>query len=437
MPDFVTLPEADRFVLRNVALPLAITESILAAGREGLAPADMVIGNGKIETITAPGATPADLPSVDLKGGQVWPCFVDMHTHLDKGHIWPRQPNPDGTFMGALETVGQDREANWTAEDIATRMDFALRCAYAHGTKLIRTHLDSLPPHHIRTWEVFADMRDRWAGRIDLQAAALFPFDMIWDEPYFAEMVASVSKHGGALGGVTQMSVDLDKRLDKLFKAASDADLNVDLHVDETADKEARTLEAVAEAVLRNKYEGQVVVGHCCSLAQQDEADAQRIVAKTVEAGLNVVSLPLCNMYLQDRHAGRTPRWRGVTLVHELMAAGANVSIASDNTRDPFYAYGDLDPLEVFREGVRILHLDHPIDSAIRLMTAHPAKAIGRNDLGWIKAGNPADLILFTARGWTELLSRPQSDRIVLRNGKAVDRTLPDYRELDDILGVQ
>ncbi len=31
----------------------------------------------------------------------VLPCFVDAHTHLDKGHIGPRSPNPDGTFAGA------------------------------------------------------------------------------------------------------------------------------------------------------------------------------------------------------------------------------------------------------------------------------------------------------------------------------------------------
>jgi len=33
------------------------------------------------------------------------------------------------------------------------------------------------------------------------------------------------------------------------------------------------------------------------------------------------------------------------------------------------------------------------------------------------------------------LLSRPQADRIVVRNGKSIDTTLPDYRELDVILG--
>jgi cytosine deaminase len=143
----------------------------------------------------------------------------------------------------------------------------------------------------------------------------------------------------------------------------------------------------------------------------------------------------MCNMYLQDRHAGRTPRWRGVTLVHELNARGVPVAVASDNTRDPFYAYGDLDPMEVFREAVRTLHLDHPIGDWPAAVTRSAAGIIGRPDRGVIAAGLPADLVLFRARTWTELFARPQSDRTVLRSGVAIDRTLPDYRELDDLMG--
>jgi cytosine deaminase len=29
-----------------------------------------------------------------MGGAMVFPAFVDMHTHLDKGHIWGRAPNP-------------------------------------------------------------------------------------------------------------------------------------------------------------------------------------------------------------------------------------------------------------------------------------------------------------------------------------------------------
>ena len=52
-------------------------------------------------------------------------------------------------------------------------------------------------------------------------------------------------------------------------------------------------------------------------------------------------------------------------------------------------------------------------------------------DAGTIREGGPADLVLLSARTWNEALARPQSDRIVLHHGRAVDRTLPDYRELD------
>ena len=133
----------------------------------------------------------------------------------------------------------------------------------------------------------------------------------------------------------------------------------IDFHVDESEDPAARSLPRIAETAMRLRFPGRIVVGHCCSLAlQSDSADT---IAKLRDANIAVVSLPLCNMYLQDRHAGRTPRWRGVTPLKEMRAAGVAVAVASDNTRDPFYAYGDLDLVEVFRESVRIVQLDHPI----------------------------------------------------------------------------
>jgi cytosine deaminase len=141
----------------------------------------------------------------------------------------------------------------------------------------------------------------------------------------------------------------------------------------------------------------------------------------------------MCNLYLQDRHAGRTPRNRGVTLVHEMRARGIPVSFASDNTRDPFYAYGDMDMLEVMREATRIGHLDHSREDWPEAFLTAPAAACGF-DAPALAPGAPADLVLCRAREWTELFSRPQADRIVLRAGRAIDRTLPDYAELDDLM---
>jgi cytosine deaminase len=139
-------------------------------------------------------------------------------------------------------------------------------------------------------------------------------------------------------------------------------------------------------------------------------------------------------MYLQDRQAGRTPRWRGVVPLHELAAAGVSVMLASDNTRDPFYAYGDLDLIEGFREATRIAHLDHSQVPWIEAISATPARIMRLPGGGRIAAGAPADLILTRARSFNELLSRPQSDRVVIIAGRQVDTRLPDYRELDDLM---
>ena len=103
-------------------------------------------------------------------------------------------------------------------------------------------------------------------------------------------------------------------------------------------------------------------------------------------------------------------------------------------SRDPFFAYGDHDMVEVFTQAVRIGHLDHPLGNWPQAITQRPATIMGLQDIGMLGLGRNADLVLFKARTFNEMLSRPQADRIVLRRGRAIDSTLPDYRELDELL---
>ncbi|MEL7215499.1 MAG: amidohydrolase family protein, partial [Pseudomonadota bacterium] len=223
------------------------------------------------------------------------------------------------------------------------------------------------------------------------------------------------------------------ERLRTFFHHAKARGLEADFHVDETNDPASATLRTIAEVALETGFDAPITVGHCCSLAVQDGSEADRTMDLVAEAGLNVVSLPLCNLYLQDRDPGRTPRWRGITLVHEMKARGINVSFASDNTRDPFYAYGDLDMLEVVREATRIGHLDHTSTDWITAFTTNPAQACGFATPSYAP-GAPADFVLLKARTWNEALARPHSDRVVIRGGRAIDRTLPDYSDLDALM---
>lgn len=432
-----SLPVASPYRLASLRAPAALVDApALAADREGFALIDLVIADGRIASVLPAGSTsPDEEPAFDMRGGIAFPRFVEAHTHLDKGHIWPRRPNPDGTFMGALTSVMADREANWNAADVRARMEFALKCAFAHGTGAIRTHIDSVGPQIDISWPVFAELRAGWAGRIELQGTPLFGIDHAVDPGHMRSVLAAVKRYGSnILGCVTYMGPNLKPGLDIMFRAAIENGFDLDFHVDETNDPAALSLEAIAEAALAHGFVGRILCGHCCSLALQSPQAEARVIDKVAHAGIAVVSLPMCNMYLQDRLRGRTPRWRGVTLLHEMKAAGIPVMVASDNTRDPFYAYGDLDMLEVLREATRILQLDHGDGDWPAAITTTPASVMRLADPRRIAAGAPADLVLTRARSLTELHARPQSDRRVLIGGKAVEAKLPDYSELDHLL---
>jgi cytosine deaminase len=424
MMDFTQLPHGD-VTLTNVTIPACLI------GQEGdLVRTDISISGGRI-------AGPQPI-AVDMKGAMVFPAFVDMHTHLDKGHIWPRSPNPDGSFMGALTTVRADSSARWSAGDLRPRMEFSLRCAHAHGTRAIRTHLDSIPPQDDITWPVFRELQAEWAGRIELQAACLIGCDKWTDDSgaygHTADLVAATK--GGVLGMVTYPMDDLRDRIRGFYAQAEARGLDADFHVDETMDARVETLRDIAELKMETGFSGRVVVGHCCSLSAQDDARAMDTLDLVAKAGIDVVSLPMCNLYLQDRTAqgtARTPRRRGITLVHEMRERGIRVSFASDNTRDPFYAYGDMDMLEVMREATRIGHLDHSRSDWTTSFLTDPAATCGF-EAPSLAEGAPADLVIVKARTWTELFARPQADRIVLRRGEQIDRTLPDYAELDELM---
>ena len=127
--------------------------------------------------------------------------------------------------------------------------------------------------------------------------------------------------------------------LDRLFALAGERGLDLDLHVDESLDPggafAAPHRRGGAAPPLRRQDPLRSLL-----LARRAGAGRGRCGRwiSSPEAGIAVVSLPMCNLYLQDRVPGRTPRRRGVTLLHEMAARGIPVALASDNCRDPFFA---------------------------------------------------------------------------------------------------
>ncbi len=431
----------------RVAAPL-LGAGVAAAAtldRDGFALVDVAIRDGEVVAVVPAGTVAIEAPVAaritPLGGRHLWPGFVEIHTHFDKGHIWPRAANPDGSLPKAAAAVAADRAAHWRENDIAARFDFGLRCAWAHGTTAIRTNIDSYVIAEARRgWAVFEEQRAAWADRMTIQGVTMARVDQYVGEDASA-LVALASRSGGCLGGILRTAAfaapepieRIDACLDALLGRAAAAGLDIDLHIDESGDPDAQGLRAVARAVLRNRFGGRVNCGHCCAVSIQSAEILERTIALAGEAGLSVTSLPMANLYLQDRVPGRTPRWRGIAPVQELAAGGVPVCASSDNCRDPFFMFGDHDMLETWREFVRIAHLDLAPSQWAASVTRRPADIMGLGSLGRIEPSARADLVLFRARTVSELLARPQSDRVVLRRGRVSPAMLPDHSELDGL----
>lgn len=416
--------------LKNAHLPSCLidNESLKPQTRENLCLCDLEIENGNIKQIL-----PAESLSqgIDLQKKIILPCFLDVHTHLDKGHVCERSPNLTGDFATAINTIQHDTQF-WHEEDLFLRMEFGLKCAYTHGTIALRTHLDSGGKEADISWRIWRELKEKWQDKLTLQAVSLVSLDY-WLTEGGINLADKVAELGGILGGVAYTNPQLDLQLERVFQLAIERNLDLDFHADENDEIDSICLEKIAKTAIKFNFQGQIICGHCCSLAVQPIEQVKSTIELVKQANIAIVSLPMCNLYLQNRYSEKTPNWRSITRVHELKRAGINVAFASDNCRDPFFGFGDHDMLEVFNQSVRICHLDTPYSDWITSVNKIPAKLMNLANLGKFALNSPANFLIFNARYFSELLSRPQCDRQVIRNGKLIDSTLPDYAELDPL----
>lgn len=407
-------------------------------------------------------------PVLNARGRILMPRWRDAHTHLTKTLVTPsRVVNVTGTMTEALRVEAETVEPRCSTDvdDVLRRMEFALRCALHHGTRVVRTHLDGCASDDPRVrdvvYEAYDALRYKYRDDVVLQGVAnLWLPRWLEDEDFAASHADRAATHGGVvLGAYVGKPDDHDdtvRAFSALLKHAHRLRLDVDLHIDESDDPDCCALapfcEALAAARAGFGYAGRVVLGHACALSLQP-TDRRIAICRDLAAlrPLTVVVNPFTNLGLQDRRRAddddddvppRTPQWRGLTAVHELRAAGVPVAAATDNVRDHWYPYGDYDVLSVWSTFIQMGHLDtaptagHWADAC----TVAPARALGTtlndddDDGGLLAPGRPADVIVFpSARCLAELLARPQTDRLVLRRGRVMEYPLPDYDDLDDL----
>ncbi|KYH31709.1 amidohydrolase family protein [Neomoorella mulderi] len=363
---------------------------------------------------------------VDAAGRLLIPAFVDAHTHLDKALMAPQEGA--GSLAEAIEDF-QRRSRNMDKNDFVDRGRRVLLMALRHGTTVMRTHITVNESLGLKAVEAALTLKEEFAGKVDLQVFVMASELEPAPAPPLRELFEEALRLGvDGLGGAPHLSERMQEWVDYIFDLAVRYNVLIDFHVDETDAPSVASLEYIAAKTIQTGFQGRVVAGHCCGLAAVDEEKASRTIAAVKEAGISVITLPSCNLYLMGRRDKGLVR-RGVTRVRELQAAGVNVAYASDNIRDAFRPFGNANMLEEALITAQVLQMGTPLElkNVMKMGTYNAAAAIGLKAYG-VKAGDRADLVLLDATspaeaiiGQVEKVCVIKGGRVAVRNDKKSD----------------
>ncbi|MDE0697532.1 MAG: amidohydrolase family protein [Boseongicola sp.] len=342
------------------------------------------------------------------------PLPVDPHVHLDKTFTAGRCRSARPGLFGAIDAMETDL-ANWSEEDLRSRMGRALKEASDNGICALRSHVDWPEPKAPLAWHVLGEMAQDWRSRVRVQRASLTPLDLLGDPDHGPGIAKRVADDGEVLGCFVYRNSRIDEWLERVFALASRHGLRLDFHVDEGLESEADAFDRIVALTAGHRLAGRVLCSHACSLSIRPEREVARTAAAAAEAGVALAVLPTVNLWLQDSSRNRTPRLRGLAPVHEMRAAGVSVLFGSDNVADPFYPFGSYDAIEV----LRLASVSAQFDPAewLDAITTGPGEALGL-DRPPLAVGAPADFLLIEGHDWNEALRSPRARRLVVRTGE-------------------
>ncbi|MEX2525070.1 MAG: amidohydrolase family protein [Gammaproteobacteria bacterium] len=361
-------------------------------------PRTLILKDGRVSEIR-PGTEPVE-----------WFCLpplVDKHVHANRA--WSISEVRPRSFEHSIE-LAFELFSEFTAEDYYRQSSLFLEQALARGTTGIRTHADVDSLTGMQALQGTLEARERFKERMDIEIVAFASSRL---DPAAAEGLSmlkeAIALGADLLGAVPALYPEPGRSIDALLELAISNHLPVDVHLDEHLDPTNSWSEYLADATVAAGYEGRVTLSHGCALSVLAGKDRTRIIDKLLQADIEVIALPFTNLYLQDREAVE-PRRRGLTCIRELLAAGVEVRLASDNVRDAFYPYGNADMLDTAYLGMLAGQMDDS-DALIRAICDGRLRP---------EKGEAADLVLVRGRNFHEVLSNRPHERIVIRHSTVI-----------------
>ena len=357
--------------------------------------AALVIDGGRVAWVGSAAVTPLADDRIDAEGGAVIPGFVDSHTHL---------------------VFGGDRAAEFEA-----RLAGKPYAAGGIGTTVAATRGTPTPQLRVRATRLAAEALRSGTTTLEIKSGYGLT---VADELRSLEVAATLTAHRTFLGAhvvpeetdpASYVSLVAGPMLDAVAGVAT----GIDAFCEEGAFDEHQCREVLSAGAARglavhvhaNQLRpgpgvqlaaslGALSADHCTFLEQRD-VDALR------DAGVVAVLVPAAEFSTSSAYAP----------ARRLVDAGVTVALATDcNPGTSFTTSMSF----VIALGCREQRLT-PLE-ALRAATSGGAAALGQPDIGHLRVGASADLLVLDAPSYVHLAYRPGVNlvRAVMRRGEVV-----------------
>ena len=397
---------------------------------------DILVENGKFAAIQEH-IEAGEVEAVDVGGKLVVPPYVDPHLHLD--YVYTAKGvgarNDTGTLFEGIQRWSETK-AGTSSEELKARARQAVKEEMLHGVQYIRSHVDVTDPA-LTGMKAMLELKEELKDIVTIQLVA-FPQEGMYAYKGGAELVEEALKMGAdCVGGIPHFELAREfgeKSVHKAVELAVKYDKLVDLHCDETDDEQSRFLELLTALSIMEGIGERTTASHTCSFGSASNAYAFRMMNNFRRAGINFISCPTENIYLQGRQDSY-PKRRGLTRVKELQEAGINVCFAQDSISDPWYPLGNGNMMNILDHGIHICQMMsfEEIDKALDLITVNGAQTMHLSDEYGLEVGKPASFLILEADSAFEAI-RQRADVIrSVRNGKElfVKQIVPVKTEID------
>jgi cytosine deaminase len=376
-------------------------------------PMDIGISDGILREIKK-GIAKRATDELNADGKLILPGFVDSHVHMDKAMSVTPQSFRHGSILERVQHLNTLKKS-FNKENVCERATALAKIFARRGILNVRTDVDVDLVVGLKGVEGILETKKRCKDFINIQIFA-FAQEGIINHPEVAGLLERALEMGAdGVAGHTSIEAQGKKHVNAIIRIAEKHEVDVDFHVDENADPDNSLLEYVISMVTSEGYSGRTNAIHCATLGVVTSDDAIRLSEKMAEAGVNVTICP-----------GTKVLDLPLAPAQILTKSGVNVSLGSDNIRDPINPLGSGNPLVL---GAMLSHWQKLLNeeellSLVSMVTENGARTLGIKDTYGLTVGNPADLVILDCGTPVDaVLDVPQIVEI-FKNGKKISESI-------------